>query len=210
MRCIPSAELCRLANLRTLLLAGNPQRTVRAPVVQQGSAKVIEYLRNKSGVTQAALAPAPAPASSPSAIAPAPAVSFVPNGAYARGVRRSTEGGAAAMNSSTARALRAASSSACEANSEPILARFLRVVVATGPGAAVFVTGRGAGSWVMMPSAPRGCGAGGRGPSPLGVGGAMVMEHLAKPTATRGGSGAGARTLIVVAKADRGLATCVG
>jgi Leucine-rich repeat (LRR) protein len=41
------AELALLPKLATLLIGGNPQRSVRPQVVQQGSAKVLELLRSR-------------------------------------------------------------------------------------------------------------------------------------------------------------------
>jgi len=41
------AELAALPRLKVLLIAGNAQRTVRTTLLQQGSSKVIEYLRSR-------------------------------------------------------------------------------------------------------------------------------------------------------------------
>ncbi len=43
-------ELALLPKLTTLLVGGNPQRLIRPQVIQQGSAKVLETMRNKLGV----------------------------------------------------------------------------------------------------------------------------------------------------------------
>lgn len=43
-------ELALLPKLTTLLVGGNPQRLIRPQVVQQGSAKVLEMMRNRLGV----------------------------------------------------------------------------------------------------------------------------------------------------------------
>jgi Leucine-rich repeat (LRR) protein len=54
-----SSELARLPCLKVLLIGGNPQRTIRNSAVQQGSAKVIELLRNK--LMDGSAPPAPLP-----------------------------------------------------------------------------------------------------------------------------------------------------
>jgi Leucine-rich repeat (LRR) protein len=43
-------ELALLPKLTTLLVGGNPQRLIRPQVIQQGSAKVLETMRNRIGV----------------------------------------------------------------------------------------------------------------------------------------------------------------
>eukprot|EP01034_Spumella_vulgaris_P039089 gene39089-48278_t len=55
------AELARLPSLQVLLVGGNPQRTIRSAVVLQGSAKVLELLRNK--LLDGSAPPAPLPVS---------------------------------------------------------------------------------------------------------------------------------------------------
>lgn len=54
------AELAALPRIKVLLIAGNPQRTVRTNVLAQGSSKVIEFLRSR-------LAPSALPASAATA-----------------------------------------------------------------------------------------------------------------------------------------------
>ncbi|GAB9464284.1 hypothetical protein Gpo141_00001719 [Globisporangium polare] len=46
LRQIP-AELGRCENLRALLLAGNPQRSIRVNLIQEGTEAVLKYLRNR-------------------------------------------------------------------------------------------------------------------------------------------------------------------
>jgi len=46
---LPARELCQCKNLVSLVLYGNPQKTVRATILSQGSRAVIEYLRKRGG-----------------------------------------------------------------------------------------------------------------------------------------------------------------
>jgi hypothetical protein len=61
-----AVELGGLPRLKVLLIAGNPQRTVRTNILQQGSSKVIEWLRSRIpiGGTPVVAAPPAAPQSS--------------------------------------------------------------------------------------------------------------------------------------------------
>jgi hypothetical protein len=61
-----AVELGGLPRLKVLLIAGNPQRTVRTNILQQGSSKVIEWLRSRIPIGSAPSIAAPSVSPLPS------------------------------------------------------------------------------------------------------------------------------------------------